>query len=221
MDKKIIGFVPCKIESKRLSMKNLQFLHGKMLIETAIDYLLSSRYIDIVYVSTEAAKADWLQDLLGHYGDSVKVVRRSGNLDNNPEAWMIDVYYDFFKMEMPEFDIMVTTNADAPLKPLNLDGIIERFVEYGSWEFFTTNPDTGLRSGALNIYTRNVIEKRLTSQLTMSLPLELIDIHTATDLKDASDKLAFLYSKSIRQRDYENGMKRTAQDQEKYGSSAL
>lgn len=51
--KSVLGLIPARGGSKRIPLKNLQYFHGKSLLEIAIHTARQSKYLDLILVSTD------------------------------------------------------------------------------------------------------------------------------------------------------------------------
>lgn len=54
--KSVLGLIPARGGSKRIPLKNLQYFHGKSLLEIAIQTAKQSKYLDLLIVSTDHPK---------------------------------------------------------------------------------------------------------------------------------------------------------------------
>ena len=52
--KPVLAIIPCKTDSTRVKLKNLQKINTKTLLEISIDYAKNSNLIREVFVSTES-----------------------------------------------------------------------------------------------------------------------------------------------------------------------
>ena len=64
-DLSVVGIIPAKTDSTRLSKKNLQVINGKTLLEHSLDYAKNSEYIKTIIVSTES---DEVRKICKNYG---------------------------------------------------------------------------------------------------------------------------------------------------------
>ena len=88
--KKTIAIIPCKTDSTRVKLKNLQVINKLTLLEITIKYALKSSLIDKVIVSTESEK---VVEIASKY--KVETMKRSKELLGDAEV--CDVYVDVIK----------------------------------------------------------------------------------------------------------------------------
>ena len=90
-DLSVVGIIPAKTDSTRLSKKNLQVINGKTLLEHSLDYAKNSEYIKTIIVSTES---DEVRKICEKYNDIIVLGRPEHLLK---DAEVADVYVDIFQ----------------------------------------------------------------------------------------------------------------------------
>lgn len=128
-NKKFIGIIPAKSNSKRLPNKNIKMLHGKHLIGWSIDAAKNSKYIDEVIVSTDENS---IIDIAKKYGANIPFKRPkeltkdcAKKFDVSKHA--VEFYRDNFKIE---FDYVVLLQPTSPLRTSeDIDLSIEKMFE--------------------------------------------------------------------------------------------
>lgn len=178
-NKIIYGFIPCKLDSQRLPNKNLQSIHGKTLLRYAIDYLLSSKIIDKVWISTENPRL--------FKSDNVLIHHRPRSLCG--ETYLLDVYHNFASDY--DFDYLVITTPDSLPKPMNLDEIIKDTVNRNLHEFFTVNQRME-KSSALNILSFQAVKNKMVAGYTKVKIIDTMDIQTQEDLEECQNNLRYI-----------------------------
>ena len=104
----IIAVIPAKGNSSRLPNKNMSILNGKPMIQYTIDYALSFKKINDIYVSTENKN---IKDYC--MKQNIKVISRPIKLCG--EAPIIDVYRHAFEIiGEPKLKVMVGLQPDHP-----------------------------------------------------------------------------------------------------------
>jgi CMP-N-acetylneuraminic acid synthetase len=183
--------------SKRLPLKNMQGLFNKRLFFYALDYLIGSKYIDTVLISTDNKKAfkdmtdKEIRTLKKEYDIKVWVLDRDGEIDG--EDYLVKVYQHAVKKLSDRADYYVCVTCDSIIKPLNLDNAIEDCVNNGLHEYFTVNNKTMMKNGALNIISREAVLNGMVAGYTKINIGDYNDIHTKFDLMQKENQLKFLY----------------------------
>ena len=72
-----LAIIPCKTDSKRVKLKNLQKINGTTMLEISILHAKNSKYIEDIFVSTESKDVEEIA--LKH---NVKILKRNENLFN-------------------------------------------------------------------------------------------------------------------------------------------
>lgn len=124
--KRVVAFVPIKLNSQRLPRKNLLPLGDKPLCRYIFDSLLRCEGIDAVYVYCSDTA------IVNHIPESVCLKRRSASLDSD-ETKGIEIYSSF--AAEVDADIYVLAHATSPfIKPQTISDALEKVLlgEYDS-----------------------------------------------------------------------------------------
>jgi len=185
---KVVGFIPCKLDSGRLMHKNLKKINGVNLLDITVQYMLTSYIIDEIYISTDEpdiVKAnlfsgvwDACRDVELLPSSRIHILKRPGGLAG--ECFLVDVYMDFANKY--QFDYMVASCADSLPKPISLDMYIEKMLQSGIHELFTVNSSTMRKNSSLNIISREAAVRGMVAGYTEVLPVPVQDIHYQHDL---------------------------------------
>ena len=120
---KTVAFVPIRLNSKRVSGKNLRPLAGKPLMAYILDTLTGIEEIDEVYVY---CSSDEVLPILPH---GVKLLKRPKSLDSD-ETLGADIY-DAFTSEV-DADVYVLAHATSPLiKPTTIRNALHKVTDEG------------------------------------------------------------------------------------------
>jgi len=112
-NKKIIGIVPARIESKGLKFKNLKKLNSKPLIYWPIKTLKKSKYIDKIILNTDSKK---IRDLGIKMGAETPFLRpKYLASDNSKIANTIIHTIQYFKKKKIFYDYILLLEPTSPL----------------------------------------------------------------------------------------------------------
>ena len=154
-----VAIIPAKGNSTRLPKKNFQIINNKTLVEHAIDYAKSSKYIKGIYVSTDSNEIKEISRK-----NNVEIVDRPKNLLG--EAEVADIYVDLVK-KIPNDSIthIVGLQPDHPDRQNKLDDMINYFIEKKYMDLFTVNKD-GTRNGSVRIFkAENVVSGQVSRRV--------------------------------------------------------
>ena len=132
--KSVIAIIPARSGSKGLPGKNTKELCGKPLIAWSIESGLTSRYIDVVLVSTDSKE---IANIAQEFGASVPFMRPSELASD--EATSISVVknvLDYFQSELNrKFEYTVLLEPTSPIREeTDIDSMLEK-LEKRSEEF--------------------------------------------------------------------------------------
>ena len=159
MNIKKIEIIPAKSHSNRLPNKNITKINNKTLIEHSIDYAKNSRYVEEIYISSDAEHIK----LIASRND-VKYLERPKDLLG--EAEIADVYADFAKkIDCSKFNYFVGLQPDHPDRKNKLDSMLEYAKEKKYMDLFTVNKD-GSRNGSVRIIdTKYLLEGKMSRRV--------------------------------------------------------
>lgn len=113
--KKVIAIIPARGGSKRLPRKNIELLAGKPMIYYTISAALRSKYIDLVYVSTEDQE---IAEISLKYG--AKILPRPKRLakDNTTSEEVLEHCLKTINRKSNQVDIVVLLQPTSPLRKI-------------------------------------------------------------------------------------------------------
>lgn len=186
--KNSIAIIPCKTDSRRVKLKNLQEIDGLTLLEISIKYALSSDLIEKVYVSTESQK---VIEIASHY--NVECIKRRGNLLGDAEV--CDVYVDAIyslienkKIDPNSFEYVVGIQPDHPDRDNRLDDLLKYAFDNKYDDLFTVSKKY-IRTGSIRIIRMEHIKDGLVSRRVGCFKDEATNIHSLEDLKNAAIRM--------------------------------
>jgi len=184
-DLSVVGIIPAKTDSTRLSKKNLQVINGKTLLEHSLDYAKNSEYIKTIIVSTES---DEVRKICEKYNDIIVLGRPEHLLK---DAEVADVYVDIFQ-NLNDDVLNVTSNAthmvalqpDHPDRTRNIDDMLDYFVD-NTYDDLVTVDSNGTRNGSIRITKAQYVRDGSMSRRVGSMLDDCTNIHSEEDLRQA------------------------------------
>ena len=177
---KLLTIIPAKLDSKRLTKKNIRDLHGKPLFLHSIDYAKNTIYENRIIVSSESKEVEELvpEDILFH--------QRSKDLCGDVEV--VDVYFDIIKGIKHEFDYVVCLQPDNPNRSNRLDDCLNYMIENNYDDLITINNDYK-RSGSVRIFKWKDLKSGQVSKRMGCIRDRATDIHYREDLLKIRDEV--------------------------------
>lgn len=126
----ILGIIPARGGSKRVSGKNMRTLGGKPLVAHIIESSIKSKLLDKVIVSSDNKSILALEEQYSP-GD-VTFIPRPDEIsgDNSPAIEYVQHTLDWFKKDGINFDVIVILQPSSPLTlPEDIDGTIKLLLE--------------------------------------------------------------------------------------------
>lgn len=186
--RKSIAIIPCKTDSKRIKLKNLQEIGGSTLLDISIKYALSSSLIEKVYVSTESQK---VIDIASKY--DVEIISRKKNLLGDAEV--CDVYVDvinylieYKKIISNSFEYVVGIQPDHPDRDNSLDELLTYAFNNKYDDLFTVSKNY-VRTGSVRILRMKHIQDGFVSRRVGCYKDDATNIHSLDDLKNAAIRI--------------------------------
>ena len=184
-DLSVVGIIPAKTDSTRVSKKNLQVINGKTLLEHSLDYAKNSEYIKTIIVSTES---DEVRKICEKYNDIIVLGRPEHLLK---DAEVADVYVDIFQ-NLNDDVLNVTSNAthmvalqpDHPDRTRNIDDMLDYFVD-NTYDDLVTVDSSGTRNGSIRITKAQYVKDGTMSRRVGSMLDDCTNIHSEEDLRQA------------------------------------
>ena len=175
---KLLTIIPAKLDSKRLTKKNIRDLNGKPLFLHTIDYAQNTKHDNRIIVSSESKEVEELvpEDILFH--------QRSKDLCGDVEV--VDVYLDIIKGIKHEFDYVVCLQPDNPNRSNSLDDCLNYMIENNYDDLITVNNDYK-RSGSVRIFKWKDLKSGQVSKRMGCIRDRATDIHYKEDLEALYD----------------------------------
>ena len=191
--KKAIAIIPCKTDSKRVKLKNLQKINNLTLLEISIKYALDSNFIDKVIVSTESKH---VEEIANSY--KVEVINRSKELLGDAEV--CDVYVDVIqqliekeKLIAEDYEYVVGIQPDHPDRDHNVDTLLDYAYQNKYDDLFTVS-EKYVRTGSVRIIKMEHIQKGFVSRRVGCFRDDATNIHSLQDLQNAETRITKIKS---------------------------
>ena len=177
---KLLTLIPAKLDSKRLTKKNIRELKGKPLFLHSIDYAQDTKHKNKIIVSSESKEVEDLvpEDIFFH--------RRSEDLCWDVEV--VDVYQDIIKDINTEFDYVICLQPDNPNRSNTLDECLDYLIENNYDDLITVNNEYK-RSGSVRIFKYEYLKAGLVSKRMGCIRDDATDIHYREDLLKIRDEV--------------------------------
>ena len=177
---KLLTLIPAKLDSKRLTKKNIRELKGKPLFLHSIDYKQGTKHKNKIIVSSESKEVEDLvpEDIFFH--------RRSEDLCGDVEV--VDVYLDIIKDINTEFDYVICLQPDNPNRSNTLDECLDYLIENNYDDLITVNNEYK-RSGSVRIFKYEYLKAGLVSKRMGCIRDDATDIHYREDLLKIRDEV--------------------------------
>ncbi len=182
-----ICIIPCKTDSKRVKLKNLQKIGTKTLLELTIDYAKNSNHIQDIFVSSESSE---VINIASNY--SLKHISRPSNLLGDAEV--CDVYVDaLLKLKqqsypLDKYEYLVALQPDHPDRDTNVDELIEYAFDNKYDDLFTVSSEC-VRTGSIRILKIDHALKGHVSRRVGCFKDNATNIHSLADLNHAASRL--------------------------------
>ncbi len=191
--KKTIAIIPCKTDSTRVKLKNLQVINKLTLLEITIKYALKSSLIDKVIVSTESEK---VVEIASKY--KVETMKRSKELLGDAEV--CDVYVDVIKQlcernafSPDDYSYVVGLQPDHPDRDNEIDLLINYAFENKYDDLFTVSKEY-VRTGSIRIIKMEHIVQGFVSRRVGCFKDDATNIHSLEDLQNAEKRILKTYN---------------------------
>lgn len=177
---KLLTIIPTKLDSKRLTEKNIRDLNGKPLFYYSIDYAKDTKYDNRIIVSTESRR---VQSLLPK---GVELHERSIDLCGDVEV--VDVYLEVVKDIKENYDYVICLQPDNPNRSNTLDECLDYLIENNYDDLITVNNEYK-RSGSVRIFKYEHLKAGLVSKRMGCIRDDATDIHYREDLLKIRDEV--------------------------------
>jgi len=147
---RIVAFTPIRLNSKRLPQKSILILHGKPLVNYAIDVVDKFNFENFIYCSDE--------DIMKHVDSThVKFLKRDPKLDDD-DVLGKEIYDEFIKQI--DADVYILYHVTSPLLTfgyyvLGLDAILNRNFD-SAFSVKKTKTFTWMNNDPLNFDLNNI-----------------------------------------------------------------
>lgn len=184
--KPAIAIIPCKTDSKRVKLKNLQKIDSKTLLEISIDYAIASKIIEKIFVSTESSEVANMASSKG-----VNVVTRPDHL--LADAEVCDVYVDFLQTlsattDLSRYGYLVALQPDHPDRDQDIDTLIKYAHENKYDDLFTVSSNV-VRTGSVRILKIDHALEGHVSRRVGCFKDDATNIHSLEDLDNAASRI--------------------------------
>lgn len=127
-NKKILAIIPARGGSKGLPKKNIKNLCGKPLIGHTIEQALKSRFIDVVFVSTDSTEIAGVSE---KYGINVPFLRPDELAqDSSSTVDVVSHVLKEFEKSGALFDYIIILEPTSPLRKENdIDNAIQKLLD--------------------------------------------------------------------------------------------
>ena len=185
-DKQIIAIIPARGGSKRLPRKNIYPVCGKPMIVWAIEACQKSKYIDIIYVSSED------KEILG-----VALEHGTGSIIRPQKLSQDHVFKQYAIVHATERiinvgiepDIVISLQANSPeVNSEDLDSALEKFIKFNRNEIFSVNEDL-IMNAAFRIMKKEYVFQKSLSTKSGVYVTNYIDVHDIEDVKRVEERL--------------------------------
>jgi len=175
---RLLTIIPTKLDSKRLTKKNIRELNGKPLFLYTIEYAQNTQHKNRIIVSSESREVEKLVP------DDVFFRPRSKDLCGDVEV--VDVYLDIVKDIDTEFDYVVCLQPDNPNRSNTLDDCLNYMIDNNYDDLITVN-DEYKRSGSVRIFKWKDLKSERVSKRMGCIRDDATDIHYKEDLEALYD----------------------------------
>jgi len=177
---KLLTIIPAKLDSKRLTKKNIRDLNGKPLFLYSIEYAKNTKHENRILVSSESGE---VKDLLY---DDIFFHQRSKSLCGDVEV--VDVYLDIIKDIDTEFDYVVCLQPDNPNRSNTLDECLDYMIDNNYDDLITVNNEYK-RSGSVRIFKWKDLKSEQVSKRMGCIRDSATDIHYKEDLEQIREEV--------------------------------
>ena len=178
---KILIIIPAKLDSKRLSRKNLREINNKSLLEYSIDYAKASKFKKHIIVSSESIEVKDICDF-----EKVDFHYRDTSLCGDAEV--VDVYFNIMDSISEKYDLVIALQPDHPDREHTLDFCIDYMVS-NNYDDLITIESNYKRSGSVRIFKYEHLMNKNVSKRIGCLKDSATDIHYEEDLINATKKI--------------------------------
>jgi len=184
--KLIYVIIPARGGSKRLPRKNIYPVLGRPMIQYAIRAASGSKYVNVVFVSSEDDEILSISKALGAYP-----IKRSveNSLDHVCKQDAIVECLDTLKREFKTPDMVISLQANSPeVTSDDLDAALETFVKFDRNELMSFSPDL-IQNAAFRIMVHDTVYQKTLSTKCGCYVTDYIDVHTIDDVIQVEQRI--------------------------------
>jgi CMP-N,N'-diacetyllegionaminic acid synthase len=178
---RVLVIIPAKLDSKRLSNKNILNINGKQLVEYSIDYAKQCKFNPDIIVSSE-------NNILKSITDKHNVIFHQRDISLCGDTEVVDVYISIIKEIHKDYDLVVCLQPDNPDRDHTLDTCIDYMIDNNYDDLITVNSNFK-RSGSVRIFKYDYLKHSLVSKRIGCMQDNATDIHYESDLIHVTNKL--------------------------------
>ena len=181
----IVGIIPARIGSKRLTKKNIRSVCNKPMIQWTIDASLNSKYLtkENLIVSTESEEIkDTVKDMC--------LVHDRPELLSRDDVWIQPVIDNAIQnLNLKEEDIIVILQPNSPQITSDIiDECIEKVIQENIWQVSTVD-ENFVNNGHIHVLRKKVCEHKGKANYNGFVMVDWIDVHTLEDMQKAENKM--------------------------------
>ena len=177
-----IAIIPAKGTSTRLPGKNLKNINNKTLVEYAIDYAKTSKYIHEIYISTDDNEIKAIAE-----ANNVIWIDRPNNLLG--EAEVADIYVDLMKkIDNNKVTHVVGLQPDHPDRQNILDDMLHYFIEKKYMDLVTVDKN-GTRNGSVRIVKAEYVRSGVMSRRVGAMVDDCTNVEHEWQLESAKKRI--------------------------------
>ena len=172
---KILAIIPAKLDSKRLSRKNIRSLNGRPMLLHSVEYARQSKYDVDVIVSSES---EIVRQICEQH--DIEFHQRPDSLCADTEV--VDVYVHIVNELEKKYDVVVGLQPDNPNRANSFDHCVDYMIK-NKYDDIITIDDVFRRSGAMRLFKYEHLVNGKVSYRIGCIKETATDIHTEDDLQ--------------------------------------
>jgi CMP-2-keto-3-deoxyoctulosonic acid synthetase len=183
LDKTVVALIAAKYNSNRFPGKNAYIYKGKPLFLHSVDTLLSSQYVDDIFVCTNSESiVDTCQKA------AVKTIWRGPNVSNDEEP-LISVLNFGYKLLPKPYDILITIMANCPChNTRDVENALTMLAENADLLEARGFNSFGKESGLIALRTSVLSNAFQISSHIGMIKTDGVEIHYESDFETLSDE---------------------------------
>lgn len=178
---RVLVIIPAKLDSKRLSNKNILNINGKQLVEYSIEYAKQSKFTTDIIISSE-------NSILKSIADKHNIIFHQRDISLCGDTEVVDVYISIVNEITNEYDLVVCLQPDNPDRDHTLDECINYMLTNNYDDLITINSNFK-RSGSVRIFKYDYLKQSKVSKRIGCMQDNATDIHYESDLINVTNRL--------------------------------